>query len=1147
MACNRAGRPQGRVLAFAAALILLASSPCLSGQKVTLALRWDHQFQFAGYYAAQWKGYYRQEGLDVRIVPAIDQQGRLHSSLGRVAAGRAQFGIVGADILLARDRGEKLVVLACIFQHSAARFYCRKDEPIDSLSDLTKLRIARRPGDLTDIEFRAMLAAEGIDVDKLNWTPHDLSKGYFHDMITGRVDLIPGYCIGSPYEARRVGLDLSELRPTRYGVDFYGDSLVTTESFYRDHPEQVEGFVRATLAGWRYALEHREQIRDRIAQEYNPAFPLEDFEGFLAFQTDPVAELIEYPLVEIGHINQERWRRNHALLAKAGLVAGPFPEKLFWRPDRRGWLARHQLWLLGGLLAAACLCAVGGLWIVSLRRTVRRRTAELAESRQRFKARIENQNDLIVEYDTDCRLIYVSPSYCRLFDLSEQDVLGKSFLDLVDPEDWEKVRESIGRMWQPPHQTRHEERVLTRQGTRWLSWSAAAILDQQGQPKTFVAVGRDITLRIQAEQALRESEVRFRAIADYTNDWENWIGPDRKLRWVNPAVERITGYSADECMQMEDYPLGLIHPDDRQKVEQMLRRADSQPSDENDEIRILTRQGQVKWVSVTWQPIFDPQGRCLGHRSSLREITAGKEAQLQLAEREKILRQAQRIAGIGSWRYTPGAERPEWSEEMFRITGLDPQQGEPSIEDHRLLLSEQDWQLMQDSMKAAMEGNEAFVIEVKVHRPDQTIRTVVARGEANFDESGEVVEVVGTLHDITQRKELEERLAETEKLESLAVLAGGVAHDFNNLLVGVLGNADLLREDLPASSPLLREVEEIIESARQATVLTGKMLAFSGRGQFVCRPIDVNELIQSLQPHLRTLTGQGVSLQTDLAETPLKINGDEQQIRQMLAHLVSNAAEAYGNEEGVVVLRTSRSCLDRTFFQAARARQNCPPGHYVLIEVTDAGEGMKPQTLERLFEPFFSTRFTGRGLGMPAVLGIVRGHHGDLQVISEPGHGTTVRVALPCPDRTSERPEESQPEQIGSADESDPHRRRILLVDDEPSMLKVAGRMLEKLGMEVVALSDSREAMALLGDPSQRIDSAMFDLSMPNIDGLTLLESCRKMRPEIPAILTSGFSRDAVSQQIEGCSLAGFVQKPFSVERIRDLLSQWFELPAPGR
>jgi PAS domain S-box-containing protein len=306
------------------------------------------------------------------------------------------------------------------------------------------------------------------------------------------------------------------------------------------------------------------------------------------------------------------------------------------------------------------------------------------------------------------------------------------------------------------------------------------------------------------------------------------------------------------------------------------------------------------------------------------------------------------------------------------------------------------------------------------------------------DEQGRVTGLVGIGHDITERKrdeeqrlEMERQLLHTQKLESLGVLAGGVAHDFNNLLTAILGNLEMAKRELSPVSPVRASIEEATKASLRAADLTRQMLAYSGRGHFVVGQIDLGELVQENAHMLRTAIPRTVTLKINLADGLPPIEGDSGQLQQMVMNLITNAAEAIGDQPGVVSLATGTQECDEEVLRHSRLQDRPSPGRYVWLEVSDNGCGMTKETQERLFEPFFTTKFTGRGLGMSAVLGIVRGHQGAIMVDSAVGQGTTVRVLFPV----SGEPRKEQ-EPLSSArrveQQDGPHLRgKVLIVDDD--------------------------------------------------------------------------------------------------------------------
>ena len=385
-----------------------------------------------------------------------------------------------------------------------------------------------------------------------------------------------------------------------------------------------------------------------------------------------------------------------------------------------------------------------------------------------------------------------------------------------------------------------------------------------------------------------------------------------------------------------------------------------------------------------------------------------------------------------------------------------------------------------------------------------------------------------------ERQRLEAQMLQAQKLESLGVLAGGIAHDFNNLLMGVLGNADLAQMHLPPTGAATDKIERIRTSAQRAAELCRQMLAYSGKGRFVVGPVDLNEVVHEIGELLRASVAKHVTLVYSLAPSLSMVDADVAQLRQLLMNLVTNASEAIEGESGSVVVTTSESWCDRDCLQGMLLDESLPEGPYVSLEVADDGCGMDAETVERIFDPFFSTKFTGRGLGLAAVLGIVRGHRGAIRVDSEPGRGTTVTLRLPVSvpaevpstERLSSRPSES----TGTV--------MVLVVDDEPAVRDVASSMLEALGFEVVTAEDGRTAVEYFRKHHDEIDCVLLDLTMPELDGEATFKQLCQVDQSVCVVLSSGHNENEAMARFSDAGLAGFIQKPYRLRALRDIMTE---------
>jgi CheY-like chemotaxis protein len=368
----------------------------------------------------------------------------------------------------------------------------------------------------------------------------------------------------------------------------------------------------------------------------------------------------------------------------------------------------------------------------------------------------------------------------------------------------------------------------------------------------------------------------------------------------------------------------------------------------------------------------------------------------------------------------------------------------------------------------------------------------------------------------------------TQKLESLGVLSGGIAHDFNNLLTGILGNADVAFRALPEGSRERDLLEQVKTAARAAADLTGQLLAYSGRGTFRVEPLDLSALVEEMGRLLGSSISKKARLVYELEPDLPLIDADPTQIRQVVMNLITNASEAIGDEPGKVTLRTGSIQVGRAKLAQSYTHDDLPPGEYVFVEVVDSGCGMSEETLQKIFDPFFTTKFTGRGLGLAALLGIVRRHRGTIFVSSQPGSGTNFRILLPA--GASDRKLTHDREEVVEAWSASGH---VLVIDDEPGIRRLARLLLEEAGFDVGLATDGDEALEFLRERSEIPDVILLDLTMPRRSGIEVLEEIRRVNSHVPVVLMSGFTESAVASVLDSDPRARFLQKPFTSESLK--------------
>jgi signal transduction histidine kinase/CheY-like chemotaxis protein len=378
--------------------------------------------------------------------------------------------------------------------------------------------------------------------------------------------------------------------------------------------------------------------------------------------------------------------------------------------------------------------------------------------------------------------------------------------------------------------------------------------------------------------------------------------------------------------------------------------------------------------------------------------------------------------------------------------------------------------------------------------------------------------------DVSESKALEAQIQQHQRLESLGVLAGGIAHDFNNLLTGVLGNASLLQGRFLAGSREARAAADLISASHVMAKLTSQMLAYSGRGQSYRRPLDLSNEVRQITHLLQASIPKNVRLNLDLAKGLPFVEGDSSQVQQVVMNLVLNAAEAAGAGQGSVDVQTLARRVEESELASGVTRPPAPAGDYVSLEVSDDGPGMDEKTKARIFDPFFTTKFAGRGLGLSAVLGIVRAHHGSLIVQTSPGSGSTFRVFFPP--STADHPD-TAPEMAAS------HRGSgtILVVDDDEIVLSLAQTVLDQAGFDVLSASNGSEALEIYAERCGRIDAVLLDMTMPVMDGEETIKRLTARWPGATVIATSGFDLREAGHSF-AVRPAGYLQKPYTATQL---------------
>jgi PAS domain S-box-containing protein len=700
---------------------------------------------------------------------------------------------------------------------------------------------------------------------------------------------------------------------------------------------------------------------------------------------------------------------------------------------------------------------------------------------------------------------------------------------------------------------------------RWLRAADFPHRTADGVPY-FVGVMTDLTAIKEAEAAAAAAYARLDAHLDNVPlavvEWDERF---RVKRW-SPQAEGLFGWAAEEMVGRHPDEVAWVHPADRGRVDRAI--AGMRSGVERKTILIhrnLTETGRELLVEWHHSVLFGADGRAESFLSFARDMTAQFAVERELMLADERLRTALRATNMLVWDVDRGSPEAYYSDHCGEFHGLSEAGAAPTAEQARLMVHPDDRERVRAEIEAAVTRDEAYQIEYRgaAADADGQPRWFVSNGRPVLNAAGEWVRRMGVVTDITARKraeaeraELDRQLTEVRRYESLGVLAGGIAHDFNNLLTVIMGNAAVLRSRAGAGTGGLggggppeqvdRPLTDIEEACKRAAHLCSQMTAYAGVGRMAVGPVDAAGLLRQLEPTLRADAGNVRLSVTAPADLPPLV-GEPFQVRQAVRNLVTNAGEATPAGGWVKVEADRRTIGGGESGAYALAP---PPGEYVMIRVSDSGSGMTGEVKAKAFDPFFSTKFAGRGLGLAAVLGIVRGHRGGVRVASAVGRGTLIELYFPLSNTPAERsllppssgtfpaPTRPAPAAIPPSAAQPGDRGAVLVCDDELNIRELIATVLEGDGFRVVRARDGVEGVAAFAREPAGFVLAVVDLLMPGLGGHEVVRRVRQLRPALPAVLVSGFADRELPADVRASGPTTLLPKPFRLEHLSAVVGQ---------
>jgi PAS domain S-box-containing protein len=764
----------------------------------------------------------------------------------------------------------------------------------------------------------------------------------------------------------------------------------------------------------------------------------------------------------------------------------------------------------------------------------------LRESELRLRNITNNMLELVVQCDVNLNSTYLSPSYETVLGYPLDELIGTGMFWLIHPDDQRRVVEFTMECVRLRRSGEAEFRSMHKDGHYvWFQASGQPLYDEMGNFTGAIVVSRDVTARKQAEEALRKSDERYRHLVDNSRGIIACLDMSGRFIMINPGGAESLGYAPEE---MVGRSFAEFMQSDGAKALPNYFTSIQKNKIVRGVCRLKNRDGQDRFWEYQDYCYEDDSGTpyIMAHALDVTTSHLAREELARSEERYRLIFQGTRdaITFVGK-----DGKRIVVNQRFSELTGY--------TMDELLLFHASDMCHPDDrsrvieNQRRRLAGEPApRIYEYRLMHKDGHVIYI----EGAFDvirTDGEIIGVCAILRDISERKRAEEerlnlerQLLHVQKLESLGLLAGGIAHDFNNILVAILGNAELALLDLPPDSPAVRSLDEIRRAGVRASDLCRQMLAYSGRGKFVIETFSLNDHVREMGHLLRVSVSKRAVLQFDLDDELPSIEGDATQIRQVIMNLITNASEALDSGGGVIAVRTGSKELGAKEADALRTHGEIDPGLYCFVEISDTGTGMTPEVAARVFDPFFTTKFTGRGLGMAAVLGIVRGHNGSICLTSEVGKGTTFRVYFPA----SHQPFVARTGHQVANHEQWKGSGTVLIIDDEESVRNVGALALKRCDLQVLVAEDGVQGLDTFKENANGIDLVLLDLTMPKMDGEETLRGIRLIRPDVPVLMISGFSEREAIESLDQYGISGFMQKPFQIDHligtIRRILSQ---------
>ncbi|MCG6882001.1 MAG: PAS domain S-box protein [Deltaproteobacteria bacterium] len=866
--------------------------------------------------------------------------------------------------------------------------------------------------------------------------------------------------------------------------------------------------------------EHLDIVKNRILGEEGKALAMQArklFDEWRPIREEVIRLVFEDQREKAGEITTGKGAGHVALLEEKMLELTKYARKKasdFMHETERVHSRLNVVTILFWLLGILTSTAVAFFTIKQILLAEK----QLQESETKYRRLFETANDGILLLEKpELKILHANPAITELLGYSIEEFVGGNLKDVGIPEDIDTSQEIL--------------QILNRNGI--YNYSDALLKKKDGQivdadihmvnkAKLVQCNIRDITERKLTEKALLESEERYRLLTQKSLTGI-YIHVGGFLKFVNNRFAEMLGYAPEEMVGRQYWD--FIHPEDREMVKNIsLAMARGEVAPPEYEFRHQNKDGETVWVH-NLATIIQYQGQ-IANMGNLTQINDRKQAEEALRESEARYREILENVLVGAYQVTLDGKFLFANRKMIRMFGFSSYEELKATGSIAELYArpEERTEVVDEIISNGFINDE---FEFK-RKNGQSIWVKLHTRKATNKDGAIILE--GLMEDVTETKKMATLLQQSQKMEAIGTLAGGIAHDFNNILAIILGNAELAADDVPDWNPASASLKEIHQASIRAKDMVQQLLAFSRKTDEESKPTNIAKIIKESMKMLRSVIPTSVEFKQHISDDPCNVMGDATQINQIVMNLVTNAADAMSEEGGFlevtlenILLQEEKSCFDWVL----------SPGPYVRLKVRDTGEGIEPKIMDRIFEPFYTTKEVGKGTGMGLSLihGIVKRHGGGVRAESELGKGTLFEIYFPALEKTVEEEKAPNGEIRGGSE-------RILFVDDEESMVNLNRQRLERLGYQVKTTTQPLEALEWFKTDPDQFDVIITDMTMPRMAGDRLAAQVLEIRPHMPVIICTGYSERMSEKKAEALGVRKYIEKPIELRKLASALRE---------